>query len=179
MHVYRTGPSNNRILRASKRDDSLGTYVGTDAGWSDAKKRFPKWSGTEVIVNQALENAYQSTELARQKANKKDEIESQYAIQSGSDHTFTTNGKAYQTDGESQLRINHGITYLNTGESTIEWTAADNTRSTITAANFKLLGKEIFERNQSHYVTLRSKKSDVDAATTVASVTAYDATTGW
>ena len=111
--------------------------------------------------------------LAAARREKKLAIQYEYEVRKSADYTF--NSKDYQVSDN----IRDGLNYINSGETSIDWTATDNTRSTFTAADFQSMAQGIFERGQALFLTMRTKKAAVDVLSTVNEVNNYDETSGW
>lgn len=78
------------------------------------------------------------------------------------------NGHLYDYDDKARDRINAAIIALELAgaEASLEWTCADNTDATVTAADIKNIVSAVAVRSNALHVAYRNAKTAVEAATT-------------
>lgn len=178
-------PATGNIVELQQNEDPPAFWLDrevTPEQWRCAMED-PLPQGTEAIVPAVLVRAVlkpdataqrQATDLSLAKAQKRMEIDKRYALEAYCPFPWT-NGKTYQISPE----LERGLSVVNAGKESIEWTAADNTRQALTAQEFKDLCKAVFDRGQAKFLVRRAKKDEVDALSTIEEVEDYDVSTGW
>jgi hypothetical protein len=178
-------PATGNIIELDANDEP-------PAFWFDSEANPPQWRNSvedlvpenidpivpatlfRAVLKPGASGLKASSELLAAKAAKKAEVERRYALEAYSPFQCS-NGKTYQISPE----LERGLSVVNAGKESIEWTAADNTRQSFTAQEFKDLCKAIFDRGQAKFLVRRAKKDEIDALTTLQEVEDYDVTTGW
>lgn len=112
--------------------------------------------------------------VAREKM--QDRIKAVYAEKLSADYVY--DGNIFQTDEAARANIEAGLLAVLAGKESIGWTTKDNIRVTLTAAQFKEFCTGMFDRGQSLYVTMQTKKAQV-ANMSATALAAYDPTAGW
>ena len=129
----------------------------------------------EALINSTAKTAAVANELANLKLAKIAEIEKKYKELCAEDYLWT-DGKLYQVSDD----LIDGLNAVNTGLYIDRpWMAKDNTLRTFTVAEFKELGKAIFDRGDLYFVKKQTKKAEVNALITKASVNSYNVDIGW
>jgi hypothetical protein len=160
-----------------KLDEQSPSWTSTDVQAIDpqASMIFDPTRRAEASINTGLHTTFVAAELARAQARKNTQIENKYRELCAEDYLWT-DGKLYQVSDD----LRDGLNAINTGlYADRPWMAKDNTLKTFTVAEFKALGKAIFDRGDAYFVVKQIKKAEVNSLTTIAAVNAYDINAGW
>ena len=145
-------------------DIDIGWYVSGD----DVLQKPEKPSDSHIFN---YETGLWSIDLTLAKSLKWDEIKAAREAQEFG--TFDWGGYTFQCDEVSQRRI-QGAVQLATMDSsmTLDWTLADNSVQTFSAADFLAIGQALAAHVNSGHVRSRQLRLDIDSATTEAEISA-------
>jgi hypothetical protein len=89
---------------------------------------------------------------------------------------FAWDGSMFDSDANSQSRIQGGVQLANTVGSTfsIDWTLADNTVRTLSAADMVNVGLALGQHVETQFSKARTLRAQIEAATTAAEVVAVN-----
>lgn len=114
-------------------------------------------------------------DVARAKADKLKEI---HSIRDSKEYGgFSWDGSLFDSDPQSQLRIQGGVQLANMSAMSgqpfsIDWTLADNTVRTLSGADMIAVGMALAAHVQTVHATGRALRAQIEAATTAAEVEA-------
>lgn len=147
------------------------------------------FTAEEETARDIIDDAFDATKLPTAKTSRKADATALCATKTNAN--LTHGGKTFDAGTIAQGQISFAVAYgqLNAvaDVTTRNWTLADNTTVSVTWGALRAMATALFERNDAYHANLQTHKDAIQAiadgagtdAEKIASIEAYDITTGW